>query len=146
VIAPTAIVAPGVVIPETTVVWDWVKVLHGCLIGDFVSVGGGSEIGAYCVIGDGTRIGFHVFLPNRTIVGRRVFIGPGAILCDDRKPQAGNRMYKPEPPILEDDCSVGAGAILLPGVRIGRAALVGAGAVVTHDVPEGATVKGVPAV
>lgn len=67
------------------------------------------------------------------------------ICCDDKFPRVNNAAYHAQPPVIEDDASIGAGAVLLPGVRIGRGALVGAGAVVTHDVPAGAVVYGCPA-
>lgn len=77
-------------------------------------------------------------------IGKGVFIGPLVVLTDDKHPKAGY-LYKPQPPILEDECSLGAGAVILPGVRIGRGAMVGAGAVCTQDVPPFTTVIGCPA-
>ncbi len=79
------------------------------------------------------------------MIGHDVFIGPNATLTDDKYPQAG-RSYKALPPVLEDSCSIGAGAVILPGVTVGRGALVGAGAVVAHNVGSGHTAKGVPAI
>jgi acetyltransferase-like isoleucine patch superfamily enzyme len=91
------------------------------------------------------RIQHGAFLPNRARIGDRVFIGPNATFTDDRYPEVNNPRYKAEPPIVEDDVAIGAGAVILPGVRIGRGALIGAGAVVTKDVPPSAVVVGNPA-
>ena len=66
-------------------------------------------------------------------------------MTDDKYPKAGNHAYRPEPPTLKDHCSIGAGAVLLPGIVIGEGATVGAGAVVARNVRPFATVVGVPA-
>ena len=79
------------------------------------------------------------------MIGERVFIGPRVVMTDDKWPRAGNAAYEAQPPVIEDDAVVGAGAVLLPGVRIGRRAMVGAGAIVTKDVPAFAVVRCEPA-
>ena len=134
-------VHPTAVIHEDVTIWRHAYIGTGVSIGRHVSVVGGAEIGNYSIIGEGSRIGFGVFLPARTIVGRNVFLAPRVVACVDKHPRAGFA-YKPEPPTFEDDCSVGANATILPGVRVGRGATVGAGAVVTHDVPPYTTVVG----
>jgi len=67
------------------------------------------------------------------------------MFCDDKRPWAGNSEYLAQPPRLMDGCSIGAGSVILPGVTIGKAAMIGAGSVVTKDVPDGAVVRGEPA-
>lgn len=128
-----------------TRVWHFAVVLADVSIGAHCSVGSGSEIGRGSTVGDYTRIGQGVFLPPSSTVGKGVFIGPHVVACDDKWPKVGNSEYNAEPPIIEDGASVGAGAVLLPGVRIGAGALVGAGAVVTRDVPPGTVLRGEPA-
>ena len=123
----------------TAIVCDGVTMGAGCVIGSHVYVGKG------CVLGEGVRIQHGAFLCNRMRIGDRVFVGPHVTTTDDKWPRVNNPHYYADPPILEDDCNIGAGAILLPGVRIGHHATVGAGAVVTKDVAAGATVAGVPA-
>jgi acetyltransferase-like isoleucine patch superfamily enzyme len=91
------------------------------------------------------RINHGSFLPNRSTVGNDVFIGPNVTFTDDKYPRSGNKHYKAEPPIVEDNVSVGAGAIILPGIRLGKGCMIGAGAVVTEDVEPGMTVVGMPA-
>jgi acetyltransferase-like isoleucine patch superfamily enzyme len=129
---------------ENCMVWQFATVCEGTQIGEGVVVGSCAWVGRDCLIGNFTRIQHGAFIPNRTHIGRSVFIGPNATLTDDRHPKAG-QFYTPRPPVLEDDCSIGAGAVLLAGVRIGRGATIGAGAVVTQDVPPFSTVVGVPA-
>jgi UDP-2-acetamido-3-amino-2,3-dideoxy-glucuronate N-acetyltransferase len=126
-------------------VWQYATICNDVTLGKGVVIGSNVWIGKGCKIGDYTRIQHGAFIPNYTLVGRSVFVGPNATLCDDKYPKVG-KLYKPEPPILEDDCSIGAAAVLLPGVRIGRGATVGAGAVVTQDIPQFSTAIGVPAV
>ena len=140
-----AYVHPTVELGTETVVWR------------FASVGEDSTFGARCVIGSNVYIGKRVhagcdvhiqhgsFIPNGTGIGNRVFIGSNVTLCDDKYPKVCNFMYKAEPPILEHDCSLGAGAVILPGITIGAGAIIGAGAVVTKSVPAGETWIGVPA-
>lgn len=104
-------------------------------------------------IGDGTWIGQQCFLHSAggLTIGKNVGIGPGVRIVTSK-----HRLDQPEQPILhspiefarvviEDGGDIGVGAVVLPGVRIGRGAQVGAGAVVTSDVPAGAIVAGVPA-
>jgi len=117
-----------------------VTIGHHCIIGSNVFIGAGSRID------DRTRIQHGAFICRNAKIGKRVFIGPLAILTDDKYPRAGNKHYKAEPPTLEDGCSIGAGAIILPGVVIGEDAMVGAGAVVTCNVASSTTVVKVPAV
>lgn len=145
-IHPKAHVDDGVSVPESCNVWQFASVLSGTILGDGVSIGANAEIGRYCVIGDGTRIGHGVFLPPRTVVEDNVFIGPNVTCTDDRYPKANHSDYEALPPWICSGASIGAGAVLLPGVTIGTNAMVGAGAVVTKDVPPNALVMGCPAI
>ena len=128
------------------IVWHFTSIGFMAQIGDNVSIGGRCFIGNWTVIGSETRINDNVFIPNQSSIGSRVFIGPHVVFTDDRYPRVNNHDYTAEPPILEDDCSIGAGAVILPGVKIGRGATVGAGTVVTKNVPAGCTVVGNPSV
>lgn len=138
-IDPSAVMGPG------TQVWHFAVVLADVQIGAACSIGSLAEIGRGTRIGDATRIGHGVFLPSHSQIGSRVFIGPNVTFTDDRYPRANHADYRAEPPIIEDDAAIGAGAVILPGVRIGRGARVGAGAIVTHHVPAEAIVVGMPA-
>lgn len=126
-------------------VWQFATVLQNVTLDDNVQVGACAEIGRGSYIGKNSRISHGVFLPPNSQVGENVFIGPSVTFTDDKNPVCGNANYHAQPPILEDWAAIGAGAVILPGIRIGRGALVGAGAIVTKDVMSGATVKGNPA-
>ena len=125
----------------------------------------GASLGAECVIGrdafidEGVRLGDRVKVQNGALiyhgvtVGNGVFIGPGAILTNDRFPRAVTATgelargddWTVSPIELRDGCSIGAGAVVVAGLTVGRFATVGAGSVVTHDVPDYALVAGNPA-
>jgi acetyltransferase-like isoleucine patch superfamily enzyme len=135
----------GAVIDDTAKVWAFT------VIGDGVHIGKNSVIGTHCYIGKGTTIGkgVHiqtgVFLPNNSTIEDFAFIGPHVCFTDDRYPRSGNTAYFAEPPRVRMGASIGAGAVILPGVEIGAGAMIGAGAVVTKDVQLGDTAWGVPA-
>lgn len=135
-IDPSAVLAPGVI------VWHYAVILSGVRIGENSSIGSHAEIGRDSSIGANVRIGKGVFLPARSIVSSEVFIGPGTVFCDDKYPRVNNRHYRALPPIIETGASIGAGCVILPGIRIGAHSLVGAGSVVVEDVPPHSTVYG----
>lgn len=139
---------PSVAIGEGSKVWNYAVVLADVVIGENCSIGSLTEIGRGTTIGDGSRIGSQCFFPPNSKIGKNVFVGPGVKCADDRYPYVHGDTdppYKAEPPVIEDGSSIGIGAVLLPGVRIGAGAFVAAGSVVTKDVPAGTTVMGVPA-
>ena len=131
--------------PETTI-WHYAVVLADVKIGKCCSIGSGAEIGKGTRIGNYSRISAHVFLPANSVLEDRIFIGPGAVFTDDRHPRAGNNQtYDAKPPVIESGASIGAGAVILPGIRLGAGCMIGAGAVVTKDVAKGEHVRGEPA-
>lgn len=142
---PTNYIDPSVKIGTGSRVWHFAVILANVVIGDECNIGSTVEIGHGSKIGNRSRIGSGSFLPPNSVLGEDVFIGPGVICCDDKYPIVNNPLYNALPPWIEDGASVGAGAILLPGIHIGKKGVVGAGAVVTHDVGPGETVKGEPA-
>lgn len=142
---PSSYVHPWARVNEGTCIWHNAHIREGAIVGKDCNIGGNTEIGIEAVVGDRSRIGFGTFIPNRTFIGNDVFIGPNVTMCDDSNPKVNNVDYEATPPVIEDGASIGAGAVLLPGVRIGRNALVGAGAVVTKDVDPDSVVVGNPA-
>ncbi|HEX7828641.1 MAG TPA: DapH/DapD/GlmU-related protein [Thermoanaerobaculia bacterium] len=136
-IGPYTIIAAGVKIGPHTRLWAHVNILADVVIGAWCSIGAGSEVGRGTTIGDRTRIGSQVFLPANTQIGKWVFIGPQVGCSDDRTPRVPaptDPHYTAEPPVIEDASSIGLGAKLCPGIRIGMGARVALGAIVTHDV------------
>ena len=145
-------IASDVVLGEGAIVYDHVN-LYGCTIGAFTRVGAfveitrGVTIGAYC------KISSHSFICGGVHIGDRVFVGHGVMFTNDLHPHACNPDGSAQGPDdweqldtwIEDDVSIGSNATILCGLRVGKGAMIGAGAVVTKDVPPGATVVGNPA-
>ncbi len=129
-------------IGEGTKVWNFVN-LYECEIGRDCMIGSFVEIQAGVKIGDRTRIQSHTFICELVTIGSDVFVGHGVMFINDTMPPQADRS-KWKATVIEDGASIGSNATLLP-VRIGRQAVVGAGAVVTKDVPPGAIVVGSPA-
>src|SRR3954447_14639371 len=127
--------------------------LYGCSIGDRTQVGTFVEIQRGAVIGAGCKIQSHSFICDGVKIGDGVFIGHSVVFVNDKRPSAtgaDGRLQTEQDwellrTVVEDGASLGSGAVVLGGVRIGAGALVGAGAVVTRDVAPGAVVAGVPA-
>jgi UDP-2-acetamido-3-amino-2,3-dideoxy-glucuronate N-acetyltransferase len=123
-------------------VWQFASVIRGAKLGARCNVGSnaiidGAELGDRCTVGHGASIhpGFKA--------GNDVFIGPGAMFCNDMWPRVSKSGFdaallaagRTVSVSIEDEASIGAGAIILPGVIVGRGAMVAAGAVVDHNVP-----------
>jgi acetyltransferase-like isoleucine patch superfamily enzyme len=113
-------------------------------IGDNVSIGTHSNIEHHVKIGNRVRIHSRVFIPEYSILEDDCWVGPGAVFTNDLYPPS-NRADALKGPHLMPGARVGANVTLLPGVIIGRNALVGAGAVVVCDVPDDKVVVGNPA-
>jgi UDP-2-acetamido-3-amino-2,3-dideoxy-glucuronate N-acetyltransferase len=127
--------------------------LYGCRIGDGTRIGTFVEIQRGAVVGAHCKIQSHTFICDGVQIGDEVFVGHGVLFVNDKTPRAtnvdgelaGESDWSLLPVRVEDGASIGSGAVIMGGVTIGREALVGAGAVVTRDVPPGAVVAGVPA-
>ena len=142
---PTAEIHPTVDLGPDTIVWAHAVLLADVVTGPHCSIGAGTQLMRGVRLGESCRIGAQVHLTNRMVIGARVFIAPFAVFADDRRPRVNNPHYRGEPPVVEDDVAIGVGVVVCPGVRIGRGALIGAGAVVTKDVAPYAVVVGNPA-
>ncbi len=128
-----------------TRIWQFVVVLKGAVIGRDCNICSHCFIENDVIIGDRVTVKSGVQLWDGLRIADDVFIGPNATFANDKVPRSGNRGFRLLVTLVEKGASVGAGATILPGVKIGANALVGAGAVVTKDVPAGATVIGNPA-
>lgn len=152
-IHPTAEVSDTASLGPGSRVWQHVQVREGavigkqCILGKGVYVDHGVKIGDYCKLQNG------VFVYHGFTIETGVFLGPGVVLLNDKHPRAINPDGTPQSEadwvvsqgLVEYGASVGGGAVILPGVNVGRMALVGSGAVVTRDVPERGIVVGNPA-
>jgi acetyltransferase-like isoleucine patch superfamily enzyme len=127
--------------------------LYGCSLGDGTRVGPFVEIQRGVTVGARCKIQSHTFICTGVEIGDEVFVGHGVMFINDKRPRAttdeGELQTDDDwtviPTTIERRASLGSGAVILGGIRIGEGAIVGAGAVVTRDVPAGATVAGTPA-
>jgi len=125
---------------------EFTQIRERSTIGENTRIGSHNQIQGDCTIGRGCRFHSNVHISKDTKVGHRVFIAPGFVSANVRFPRATTPEFlKPEGCTIEDDVKIGTNVTLLPGVRVGHHALVGAGAVVTTDVPPYAIVVGNPA-
>ena len=125
--------------------------LYDCTIGDETRIGAFVEIQKNSTVGRRCKISSHTFVCEGVHIGDDVFVGHGVVFTNDKYPRASvegrpiSSEWNLRETFVEDAVSIGSNATILCGIRIGRGALIGAGAVVTADVPAGATVAGVPA-
>ena len=127
--------------------------IYGCEIGSGSRIGPFVEIQRDVRIGERCKIQSHTFICSGVEIDDEVFIGHGVMFINDKRPRATTAEgslqdasdWECLPTFVERRASIGSGAVLLGGVRIGAEALIGAGAVVTRDVAPGAVVAGVPA-
>jgi acetyltransferase-like isoleucine patch superfamily enzyme len=149
----TADLEPDVTVGPGTSVWHRAQIRTGARLGSDCIVGRDAFIDEGVTIGDRVKIQNQVLVYHGVSVGNGVFLGPGAILTNDRYPRAITSSgelsraadWQVSPIELHDGCSIGAGAVVVAGVTVGEFATVGAGAVVTRDVPGHALVVGSPA-
>lgn len=152
-IHPTAEVEEGARVGANTRIWHYAHVRSNATIGD------GCTLGHSVYVDFGATVGNNCKLENRVSVFRGVmledgvFVGPHATFTNDKLPRAimadgtliESEDWTPAETLVRYGASIGAGAIILPGITIGRWAMVGAGAVVTHSVPDHGLVIGQPA-
>jgi acetyltransferase-like isoleucine patch superfamily enzyme len=127
--------------------------LYGCRIGAGSRIGPFVEIQRGAVVGQRCKIQSHTFVCDGVEIHDEVFVGHGVVFINDKTPRATDADgalqtqddWQLLPTIVERRASIGSGAVVLGGIRIGEGALVGAGAVVSRDVPPNTTVVGVPA-
>jgi len=132
-------------IGDGTRIWQYVVVLPGARIGRDCNICSHCFIESDVTVGDRVTLKSGVQLWNGITLEDGVFVGPNVTFSNDRHPRSGHRDFTLERTVVARGASIGAGAVLLPGLRIGAGATVGAGAVVVRDVPDGATVVGNPA-
>ena len=150
-IGARAVIRSHTVIYAGNVIGDDLQTGHGVLvresndIGHRVSIGSHSIVEHHVSIGDGVRLHSNVFVPEFTVLEAGSSLGPGTVVTNTRYPWSSGAKETMRGPYVEVGAIVGANVTLLPGLRIGAGALIGAGAVVVKDVPAGVVVVGNPA-
>lgn len=127
--------------------------LYGCVIGSGTRIGPFVEIQSDVRIGSRCKVQSHTFVCEGVTIEDEVFVGHGVVFVNDKYPRATDATgrlqtaddWELAPTVVERGASIGSGAVLLGGVRVGERAMIGAGAVVTKDVPPASTVAGNPA-
>jgi UDP-2-acetamido-3-amino-2,3-dideoxy-glucuronate N-acetyltransferase len=136
----------GAEIGEGTKVWHFCHIMAGAKIGKKCSIGQNVNIGSRAVIGDGVKIQNNVSVYDDVIIEDDVFCGPSCVFTNVINPRAFiERKHEYRKTVVKKGASIGANATIICGVTIGEYALIGAGSVVTRDVPPHALVYGNPA-
>lgn len=151
-VAEFARIAPDVKLGKDVRIYAFVN-LYGCEIGDESRIGTFVEIQKGAHIGKRVKVSSHTFICEGVTIEDEAFVGHGVMFINDKYPRATNEDGSSQteadwvctPTVIKKRASIGSNATILCGVTIGEGALVGAGSVVTHDVPPGATVAGNPA-
>jgi len=150
---PTAEVSPEAVLGSGTSVWNQAQVREGAHVGAGCIIGKNAYLDAGVIIGDRCKLGNNVSVFHGVTVEDGVFVGPHVCFTNDRVPRAINRDGSPKtdtdwevsPTLVRGGAALGANSTILPGVTIGRWAMVGSGSVVTRDVADHELVAGNPA-
>lgn len=144
-------IAPDVRLGENVRIYAFVN-LYGCEIGDDSRIGTFVEIQKGVRVGRRVKVSSHTFICEGVTIEDDVFIGHGVMFINDKYPRATTENGAPQteadwscvPTLVKRGASIGSNATILCGITIGEKAIVGAGSVVTHDVPPGTVVAGVP--
>jgi UDP-2-acetamido-3-amino-2,3-dideoxy-glucuronate N-acetyltransferase len=132
-------------IGEGTRIWQYVVILPGAVIGRDCNICSHCLIENQVSVGNRVTIKSGVQLWDGVTIEDDVCIGPNVTFCNDLHPRSRNINFKILPTVVRNGASIGANATILPGLIIGEGAMIGAGAVVTKDVPAGVVVIGNPA-
>jgi acetyltransferase-like isoleucine patch superfamily enzyme len=152
-VAGSADVDPRASVGAGTVVWHLAQVREGATVGRECVIGRGAYVGPGARLGDRCKLQNHALVYEPAVLGDGVFVGPAAVLTNDLHPRAVNpdgtlksaQDWDSVGVTVADGASIGARAVCVAPVSIGRWALVAAGSVVVRDVPDHAVVAGVPA-
>jgi UDP-2-acetamido-3-amino-2,3-dideoxy-glucuronate N-acetyltransferase len=146
------VIAPDVKLGRDVIIYNFVN-LYGCEIGDCTKIGSFVEIQKGACVGRNCKVSSHTFICEGVTIEDEVFLGHGVIFINDKYPGAINANgalqtdadWEVVSTTVKRGASIGSGATILCGVTIGERAIIGAGALVTKDVPAGETVAGNPA-
>jgi acetyltransferase-like isoleucine patch superfamily enzyme len=153
VIHPTAEIERGAIVGANTRIWHFAHVRAGAVIGSDCNLGHSVFVDAGVIIGSNVKVQNRVSLYRGVTLEDGVFVGPHVSFTNDRYPRAispdgqviSDEDWTPETTLVRYGASIGAGCMVLSGVTIGRWALIGAGTVITADVPDYGLVAGNPA-
>ena len=134
----------GCVLGRGVKIWRWTHVMAGAEILDNTSLGQCCFVAATARIGKNVRIQNNVSIWDGVVIEDDCFIGPSVVFTNVKKPKAGRR-GRYESTVVKKGTTIGAGAVILPGIEIGENCVVGAGAVVTKSIPDGKMAWGNPA-
>jgi len=144
---PTAVIDDGAEVGAGTKIWHFCHVMGGARIGEGCTLGQNVFVASGVRMGNGVKVQNNVSLYDGVIIEDNVFLGPSCVLTNVRHPRADiSRRGAFDTTLLKHGCTIGANATIVCGVTIGHHAFVGAGAVVTSDVPAFALMMGVPAI
>jgi len=132
-------------IGDNTRIWQYAVVFENARLGENCNICAHTLIESDVVIGNNVTVKSGVYIWDGTRIEDNVFLGPNATLTNDPMPRSKKYPEKFSGIILKNGCSIGANSTILPGLIIGENAMVGAGSVVTKDVPANAVVVGNPA-
>jgi len=141
----TAIVEEGAEIGEGTRIWHFAHVRRGARIGKNCNIGKDVYIDQGAIVGNNVKIQNGVSVYRGVVIEDNVFVGPYAVFTNDKYPRAFIQDWEVVRTVVREGASIGANATIICGVTIGRYAMVAAGSVVTHDVPDHGLVAGNPA-
>lgn len=151
-IAPTASVSADVKLGSQVQIFHCAN-LYGCEVGDNSKIGAFVEIQKNVKIGKNCKISSHTFICEGVTIGDKVFVGHNVTFINDKFPRAANESgelktdkdWQCIPTVVQDGAAIGSSATILCGITIGKGSLVGAGSVVTRDIPVHTVVAGNPA-
>jgi len=143
---PSAVIDEGAEIGEGTKIWHFTHIMPGAKIGKNCNIGQNVFIGSLARIGNGCKIQNNISIYDAVTIEDDVFLGPSAVLTNVKNPRAHiSRKHAYLKTIIRKGATIGANSTIVCGIEIGSYAFIGAGAVVTKNVPPHALMTGVPA-
>ena len=143
---PTAVIDPGAQVGKGTQIWHFCHLMKTCRVGDFCKLGQNVYIDSNVIIGNGVKIQNNVSVFNGVIIEDDVFLGPSMVFTNVFNPRSFiERKNEFRQTLVRKGATIGANATIICGIEIGAYALIGAGSVVTKNVPAYALVRGNPA-
>ncbi|MDR0799041.1 MAG: N-acetyltransferase [Dysgonamonadaceae bacterium] len=142
---PTAVIDPGAVIGDGTKIWHFTHIMQGAIVGENCTIGQNVLIASGAQLGVGVKVQNNVSVYTGVICEDDVFLGPSCVFTNVINPRSFiSRKDEFRPTRVKKGASIGANATIICGITIGEYAMIGAGAVVTKDVPDYALIVGNP--